>query len=186
MKTTILTAGRDEHGDKVYNTWPGWKAACRKADPKCWFDGDIDISQALSGPKPFKEGETFAVGEWDGEKGSVFNNPTKPTAKSSVAQAAVAWTQLLASAQSISDSFWKTLDALKVIGVGLVPTTEEDEDIEYAFEIDSGRYFGWQMLVDYWTDEEPNQTALHRFQTLFPDEAQGEAFLALAALLRSE
>ena len=58
-----------------YSTYASWKAACRKADSTCWFEGDKDIGQAMIGPKPFKRGETFSIGEWDGETGEVFPRP---------------------------------------------------------------------------------------------------------------
>lgn len=66
-------------GNKEYNTWAGWRAAVKKAATDAdlgavWFDGDKDISQALVGANPYKRGESFSIGEWDGEKGDV-NEP---------------------------------------------------------------------------------------------------------------
>ena len=58
-----------------YSSYASWKAACRKADPTCWIEGDKDIAQAMIGPKPFKRGETFSIGEWDGDTGEVFPRP---------------------------------------------------------------------------------------------------------------
>jgi len=64
--------GLNHMGDKEYKTYDSWKAACKKCCDTCWVDGNKDIAQAMVGPKPFKHGETKAIGEWDGEKGSIF------------------------------------------------------------------------------------------------------------------
>lgn len=55
-----------------YNSFKSWKAAIKKKHPDAWFDGDADIASAMVGPKPFKRGETKSVGEWDGDKGELF------------------------------------------------------------------------------------------------------------------
>lgn len=68
-----LYEAKDHLGEREYSTWSGWRAACKKANPDVWFEGDKDIAQAMVGPKPYKHGETKAIGEWDGDKGSVFN-----------------------------------------------------------------------------------------------------------------
>lgn len=68
----VVTEAKNEEGDSEYTTFAGWKRACKKAHPDVWFDGDIDIANAMVGPKPYKRGETKGVGEWDGEKGSVY------------------------------------------------------------------------------------------------------------------
>jgi len=64
--------GLNHLGDKEYQTYDSWKAACKKCCETYWIDGNKDIAQAMVGPKPYKRGETKAIGEWDGEKGSVF------------------------------------------------------------------------------------------------------------------
>ena len=51
-------------GDREYQTYAGWKAACKKAYPECSFRGDKDIGAAVLGNKD--------VGEWDGAVGSVY------------------------------------------------------------------------------------------------------------------
>lgn len=48
-------------GEKEYRTYNGWKVACKAANPSVRFEGDKEICNALPG-----------VGEWDGEKGSVY------------------------------------------------------------------------------------------------------------------
>ncbi len=60
-------------GDKEYSSYAAWKAACKKANAEVWFDGDKDIGQAMIGPKPYIRGKTKAIGEWDGEVGSVYS-----------------------------------------------------------------------------------------------------------------
>lgn len=65
-----------------YSSFASWKAACKKANDACWIEGDKDIAQALIGPKPFKHGETFSIGEWDGAVGEVFPRPGSKVAES--------------------------------------------------------------------------------------------------------
>jgi len=48
-------------GEKTYNSFASWKAACKKANPNVTFEGDKDICNAKPG-----------VGEWDGETGCVY------------------------------------------------------------------------------------------------------------------
>lgn len=67
-----VNEGKNHLGDTEYNTWSGWRAAAKKKNPEVWFEGDKDIAQAMVGPKPYKHGETKAIGEWDGEKGSIY------------------------------------------------------------------------------------------------------------------
>lgn len=57
-----------------YSSFKSWKAAIKKKHPEAWFDGDADIASAMVGPKPFKRGETKSVGEWDGDKGELFES----------------------------------------------------------------------------------------------------------------
>lgn len=59
-------------GEREYQSYHGWKAACRKAGAE-WFDGDSDICNAMKGPHPYQRGITRQVGEWDGAVGSVYN-----------------------------------------------------------------------------------------------------------------
>lgn len=63
----LLTEAKGE-----YNSYKSWKAAVKKKHPDAWIEGDEDIAQAMVGPKPYKRGETKAVGEWDGAKGELF------------------------------------------------------------------------------------------------------------------
>ncbi len=51
-------------GEREYQTWSGWKSACKKAYPGCAFRGDKDIGAATLDGKD--------VGEWDGAVGSVY------------------------------------------------------------------------------------------------------------------
>lgn len=77
----LMTEGKNHLGDAEYNTWSGWRAAAKKKDPAVWFEGDKDIAQAMVGPKPYKDGKTIAIGEWDGEKGSIFSDANIKNAK---------------------------------------------------------------------------------------------------------
>ena len=56
---------------KEYKTYQGWKRACKKVCPNCFFEGDKDIAQCLVSIEG-KKG-VVGIGEWDGEKGEVFN-----------------------------------------------------------------------------------------------------------------
>ena len=67
-----LVEAKNHLGETVYSTFPSWKAACKKQYPDVWFDGDIDICNAFVGTKPYKRGESKAVGEWDGNEGCMF------------------------------------------------------------------------------------------------------------------
>lgn len=72
-----ILEGKNHLGEPEQTTFAGWKRACRKVNPDVWFEGDKDIAQALVGPKPYKHGETKSIGEWDGEKGSVYAHAKK-------------------------------------------------------------------------------------------------------------
>lgn len=65
------TNARNHLGEKQYQTFAGWKRAA-KAAGATWFDGDKDIAQAMTGPRPYAEGQTRSVGEWDGAVGIIF------------------------------------------------------------------------------------------------------------------
>ena len=54
---------RNHLGEKEYSTYSGWRAAA-KAAGATRFEGDKDIASA--------HGPNGGVGEWDGEKGSVY------------------------------------------------------------------------------------------------------------------
>lgn len=69
-----LLSLREAKGE--YNSFKSWKAAIKKKHPDAWIEGDEDIAQAMVGPKPYKHGETKAVGEWDGAKGELFESNT--------------------------------------------------------------------------------------------------------------
>lgn len=70
----LREAQKNHMGELEYTNWSSWKAACKKNNPEVWFDGNQDICNAFIGPKPYKRGETLAIGEWDGEKGSMFKD----------------------------------------------------------------------------------------------------------------
>ncbi len=52
-------------GEREYQTYGAWRAACRKVNATCTFDGDKDIGQAMVDGK--------AIGEWDGAVGCVYS-----------------------------------------------------------------------------------------------------------------
>jgi hypothetical protein len=76
-----VNAAKDHLGDKEYNTFAGWKAACRKVAPSVWFEGDKDIGEAFVGPKPYKKGETQSIGQWGGDTGTVYKNAAETVKK---------------------------------------------------------------------------------------------------------
>lgn len=59
---------------REFQSFTGWKAACKKINPQVWFEGDKDIAQAFVGPNPYVKDQTKGIGEWDGVKGVVYNN----------------------------------------------------------------------------------------------------------------
>ena len=71
-KVKSTNEAKDAHGNTEYNTYDSWKRACKKANTDCWIEGDRDIAQAMVGPKPYKHGQTIAIGEWDGATGVVY------------------------------------------------------------------------------------------------------------------
>lgn len=52
-------------GEKEYSSYESWKRACREANASVTFEGNKEICNAKPG-----------VGEWDGEKGSVYAKKT--------------------------------------------------------------------------------------------------------------
>lgn len=67
-----VVEAKNHMGETEYNTYSGWRAACKRAGANS-FDGDRDICQAL------KDGK--GVGEWDGATGSVYDDAHKKEAK---------------------------------------------------------------------------------------------------------
>lgn len=67
---TPVQEAKNHMGETEYNTWSGWRAACKKVNPDYKIEGDKDIAQAMVDGK--------SIGEWDGEKGSVFDDAHKP------------------------------------------------------------------------------------------------------------
>lgn len=59
-------------GEHEFQSFGSWRAACKARNPNVWFDGDRDIANAMVGPKPFIQGETISMGEWDGEVGVIY------------------------------------------------------------------------------------------------------------------
>lgn len=66
-----LIEGKNHLGEPEYQTYSGWRAACRKAHPSCTFRGDKDIGGAVVDGRD--------VGEWLGDVGSVFRAKPKKT-----------------------------------------------------------------------------------------------------------
>lgn len=60
-----IDEAKNHLGEREYETYNGWKRACRKAYPGCTFYGDRDIGGANLNGKD--------VGEWDGSVGCVYN-----------------------------------------------------------------------------------------------------------------
>jgi hypothetical protein len=63
-----MAEAKNHMGETEYNTYAGWKSACRKAGADK-FEGDSDICQAM------KDGK--GIGEWDGATGSVYDDSHK-------------------------------------------------------------------------------------------------------------
>ncbi len=55
---------RNYLGEREYQTWAGWKKAAKEAGA-VRIEGDKDIANAFAA-------DGFGVGEWDGEKGSIY------------------------------------------------------------------------------------------------------------------
>lgn len=70
----LVREAKNHLGDPEYQTYAGWKAACKKAHPTCTFRGDKDIGGAVVDGKD--------VGEWGGDVGSVYTAKPKKIAES--------------------------------------------------------------------------------------------------------
>lgn len=78
LKDLLVLVERKNHlGEVEYTSFDFWKRACKKVNESVWFDGDRDICNAFVGPKPYKRGETRAIGEWDGAVGALFQGDGK-------------------------------------------------------------------------------------------------------------
>jgi hypothetical protein len=86
--------------ERTFETYAGWKKACKKMNPDVWFDGDEDIANAMVGPKPYVRGKTRSIGEWDGAEGSVYNT-------SAVAESSELWNK----EDEMEDSYAKGMRA---------------------------------------------------------------------------
>ena len=58
-------------GEKEYQTYAAWRAACKQANPNVQFEGDKDICQAKPG-----------VGEWGGDKGVIYTKDSDESSES--------------------------------------------------------------------------------------------------------
>ena len=67
-----VAEAKNHMGETEYNTYSGWRAACKRAGAD-QFDGDRDICQALS--------NGTGVGEWDGVVGTVYDDAHKKSPK---------------------------------------------------------------------------------------------------------
>ncbi len=67
-----VVEAKNHMGETEYNTYSGWRAACKRAGAT-EFDGDRDICQAMANGK--------GIGEWDGATGSVYDDAHKKAAK---------------------------------------------------------------------------------------------------------
>ena len=74
---------KNHMGETEYNSYSSWKRAAKQANSSVWFDGDADIGQAMVGTKPYKKGETTAIGEWDGVIGVMYKQEVKESKLSS-------------------------------------------------------------------------------------------------------
>lgn len=64
MEQTSAYEAKNYMGEREFQTYAGWKRACKMVKPDATFTGDRDI-------------DSCEVGEWDGAVGSIFNKPTK-------------------------------------------------------------------------------------------------------------
>lgn len=71
-----LAEVKNHLGDTEYQTYQGWRAACKKAHPACTFRGDKDIGGAVVDGKD--------IGEWGGDVGSVFKAKPKKVSESTL------------------------------------------------------------------------------------------------------
>lgn len=85
-KKSLQEAYKNHLGEVEYTSYDSWRRACKKVDANVWFDGDRDICNAFVGTKPYKRKETRAIGEWDGAKGSVFQDAKKIAAAASTSK----------------------------------------------------------------------------------------------------
>ncbi len=73
----LQEAFKNANGEVEYRNFSAWKSKCKQTRPEVWFDGDKDICNAFIGDKPYRKGKTLGVGDWDGEKGSLFMDVKK-------------------------------------------------------------------------------------------------------------
>ena len=64
IEQTSAYEAKNYMGEREFQTYAGWKRACKMVKPDATFTGDRDI-------------DSCEVGEWDGAVGSIFNKPTK-------------------------------------------------------------------------------------------------------------
>jgi hypothetical protein len=67
MQTSAYEA-KNHMGEREFQTYAGWKRACKMIKPDVTFTGDRDI-------------DSCEVGEWDGAVGSIFNKASKADSK---------------------------------------------------------------------------------------------------------
>jgi hypothetical protein len=68
MEQTSAYEAKNHMGEREFQTYAGWKRACKMIKPDANFTGDRDI-------------DGCEIGEWDGAVGSIFNKPTKADSK---------------------------------------------------------------------------------------------------------
>lgn len=113
-KNKAIMEAKNHMGEAEQTTYAGWKRAVKAAFPDAWFEGDKEIGNAFIGAKPFAKGKTVGVGEWDGEKGSVYKK--EDVAKHKITEtAAEVWYKLKIPATAKKFLALKNADKLAMI-----------------------------------------------------------------------
>jgi hypothetical protein len=115
VKEDELTEAKNHMGDAEYQTYDAWRRACKKIAPKGHMDGDKDIGEWHVGANPFKAGKTWAIGEWGGDKGSIYKDAAEIVAKANAVEEAVAtrdWAMPPGGADGGADAWVATVKKL--------------------------------------------------------------------------
>ena len=128
VEQPAIAEGKNHMGEREYQSYASWKAACKKAYPGCEYRGDKDICAATMGSKD--------VGEWDGAVGSVF---VKQTNESKIDDLNDAKAEKEANAKPWEKkSSDKKSDTTKVAGDKYGGSKQADkDDLEEAYEFKS-------------------------------------------------
>ena len=136
IEESVVTETKNHMGEVVFSSFSSWKSACKKVDAAVWWDGNTDICNAFVGKKPYLRGETRAIGEWDGETGSVFQDSKKAPLKKSITEGTIDTKQIAKGiAKALEAAGWSDDGHASKPGATGFTMEEKDDTVVFCISV---------------------------------------------------